>query len=228
MANKLIGSVGLADSGVPDDLLTTKGDTHGFSSTNARIPIGDDDTVLTADSSEALGLKWATGGGGAWEVIETYKSPSTASTKTFTFDAIDFDDYSELVLTIDGSITAPLGIRVAINDLAEGMYTDGFRVRGGAITIIDAGNIAYAEIGSIEMFENADDSIATISHFAFGIDDEQNTSIYSVAYPAREGFEVTNNIHNAHIDSITSIVVNTSTSTWKAGTRMTLYKVSRS
>jgi len=60
MGGKLIGSVGLADSGVPDDLLTTKGDTHGFSSTNARIPIGDNDQVLTADSAEALGLKWAT------------------------------------------------------------------------------------------------------------------------------------------------------------------------
>ena len=60
MGKRLIGSVGLADSGVPDDLLTTKGDTHGFSSTNARIPIGDNDQVLTADSAEALGLKWAT------------------------------------------------------------------------------------------------------------------------------------------------------------------------
>ena len=64
MGKRLIGSVGLADSGVPDDLLTTKGDTHGFSSTNARIPIGDDDQVLTADSSEALGLKWGDAAGG--------------------------------------------------------------------------------------------------------------------------------------------------------------------
>ena len=49
--------------GVPDDLLTTKGDTHGFDTTNARVPIGANTTVLTADSTTALGLalglKWA-------------------------------------------------------------------------------------------------------------------------------------------------------------------------
>ena len=70
MGKRLIGSVGLSDSGVPDDLLTTKGDTHGYSSTNARIPIGDDDQVLTADSGEALGLKWASAGGGATVTIQ--------------------------------------------------------------------------------------------------------------------------------------------------------------
>jgi hypothetical protein len=44
--------------GVPDDLLTTKGDTHGFDVSNARVPIGIDTTVLTADSTTALGLAW--------------------------------------------------------------------------------------------------------------------------------------------------------------------------
>lgn len=46
--------------------LTTKGDVYGFSTTDARIPIGANDTVLTADSTQALGLKWAapaSGGG---------------------------------------------------------------------------------------------------------------------------------------------------------------------
>lgn len=39
--------------------LTTKGDLYGFSTLDARIPIGANATVLTADSSQALGLKWA-------------------------------------------------------------------------------------------------------------------------------------------------------------------------
>jgi hypothetical protein len=55
---RLIGSVGLADSGVPDDLLTTKGDMHGFSSANARIPVGTNNYSVLADSSQTLGLKW--------------------------------------------------------------------------------------------------------------------------------------------------------------------------
>jgi len=65
MVKKLIGSVGLAPGTDTGFDLTTKGDTHGYSTTNARIPIGSDDQVLTADSGESLGLKWATPGGGA-------------------------------------------------------------------------------------------------------------------------------------------------------------------
>lgn len=40
--------------------LTTKGDLHGYSTLNARIPVGTDAQVLTADSTQALGVKWAT------------------------------------------------------------------------------------------------------------------------------------------------------------------------
>lgn len=39
--------------------LTTKGDLYGYSTLDARIPIGTDGHVLTADSAQALGLKWA-------------------------------------------------------------------------------------------------------------------------------------------------------------------------
>ena len=38
--------------------LTTKGDMHGYSDTNTRIPIGNNNLTLLADSSEDLGLKW--------------------------------------------------------------------------------------------------------------------------------------------------------------------------
>ena len=44
--------------------LTTKGDMWGFSTVDARVPIGSDTQVLTADSTQALGLKWAAAGGG--------------------------------------------------------------------------------------------------------------------------------------------------------------------
>jgi|TARA_R110000824_G_C14973286_1_gene653321 hypothetical protein len=54
------GGMGGGEAGVPDDLLTTKGDTHGYTTENARVPIGINNQVLQADSTEALGLKWAT------------------------------------------------------------------------------------------------------------------------------------------------------------------------
>lgn len=42
--------------------LTTKGDVFGFSTVDARIPIGPNGQILTADSAQALGLKWAAAG----------------------------------------------------------------------------------------------------------------------------------------------------------------------
>ena len=50
-------AVDAADSTSP---LTTKGDLYGYSTLDARIPIGTNNQVLTADSAQALGLKWAT------------------------------------------------------------------------------------------------------------------------------------------------------------------------
>ena len=46
--------------------LTTKGDLFGYSTTNARVAVGADGKVLTADSTNADGVSWQTpsGGGG--------------------------------------------------------------------------------------------------------------------------------------------------------------------
>ena len=57
------GGMGGGEAGVDVEMLTTKGDTHGFDTDNARVPIGSNTQVLTADSTEALGLKWATPSG---------------------------------------------------------------------------------------------------------------------------------------------------------------------
>lgn len=39
--------------------LTTKGDIWGYSTTAARVAVGANGTVLTADSTQATGVKWA-------------------------------------------------------------------------------------------------------------------------------------------------------------------------
>ena len=49
--------------------LTTKGDLYGFSTVDARLAVGANDFVLTADSAEPTGMKWAAAGGGSGDFL---------------------------------------------------------------------------------------------------------------------------------------------------------------
>ena len=53
------GSFACLGSGTTSPL-TTKGDIYGYSSTNARVPVGTNGQVLVADSTQTLGVKWGT------------------------------------------------------------------------------------------------------------------------------------------------------------------------
>jgi len=55
-----IATIGSGDSSP----LTTKGDLYTFDTANQRLGVGTNGQVLTADSTEATGLKWAAGGAG--------------------------------------------------------------------------------------------------------------------------------------------------------------------
>ena len=61
--------------------LTTKGDLYTFSTSDARLGVGANATVLTADSAEATGLKWATvaGASGSTAAVSTEQSTTSGS-----------------------------------------------------------------------------------------------------------------------------------------------------
>jgi hypothetical protein len=90
--------------------LTTKGDLYGFGSSDARIPIGTNGHILTADSAETLGLKWAApaGGGSALTLIKRSTFTDVADTST-TFDSIFTSTYKAYQVVIErlGSPVAP-------------------------------------------------------------------------------------------------------------------------
>jgi hypothetical protein len=79
--------------------LTTKGDVYAATaaSTPARLAVGADDTVLTADSAEATGLKWAAPAAGGMTLLST----TTLAGNVVTISAIS-GSYNTLLILITG------------------------------------------------------------------------------------------------------------------------------
>jgi hypothetical protein len=51
--------------------LTTKGDLYGFSTVDARLAVGTNGQVLSADSTQATGLRWVSAVGGGNVTTDT-------------------------------------------------------------------------------------------------------------------------------------------------------------
>lgn len=82
------------------DPLTTKGDVMAFDTDANRLPVGTDDQVLTADSAQAFGVKWAdAAGGGSIQYTQRLGSPTrTFSTSAFASKGLYFKVDTTLTL----------------------------------------------------------------------------------------------------------------------------------
>jgi hypothetical protein len=95
--------------------LTTKGDIFGFDTANARIPVGTNNQVLTADSTQALGVKWATPSaavtyhGCIIYANDVGVSAGSYELLAFTGELYDTDNYHSTV-TNNSRITIPTGL----------------------------------------------------------------------------------------------------------------------
>jgi hypothetical protein len=88
-------------NGKLSDPLTTKGDVLGYSTATTRIPVGSNGQVLTADSTEALGLKWATpSGAGLGDVSGPASSTDNAIAR---FDSTTGKIIQNSGITVDDS-----------------------------------------------------------------------------------------------------------------------------
>ena len=91
--------------------LTTQGDLYTFSTSDTRLGVGANNTVLTADSTAATGLKWAAPAGASFAGVRLYRNGYlTLSNNTNTLLNWDTESYDVGGFASSGStITIPSG-----------------------------------------------------------------------------------------------------------------------
>jgi len=189
------------------------------------------DPLLDLEIANKRYVDNSSGGGGTWSVLDTtYEASIAESTHTFTFAAIDFDDDSMLVLVVDGIATLTtmeLAIQIG-GDTTANYYSDGFQIESGTETIIDINAQTSARILPATLVR-ADRVFAGVMNFylekgATGNNEPQTTGMMT-------GIGGMYNVKSqliADVSSIASVTILAPVSSWKIGTRFTLYKVSRS
>ena len=127
---------------VAKTIVDAKGDIIAATAadTVARLAVGANDTVLTADSSTATGLKWATSSSGAYTQIATGSLGTGAS---FTISSIP-STYQNLVLILSGYYPATAAIAMALyfNGDNASNYKQKVQVAAASDDLIDTSPLA--------------------------------------------------------------------------------------
>lgn len=128
--------------------LTTKGDVYTYSTTDTRLGVGANNTVLTADSSAATGLKWATAPSGL-TLISATPCTSVASQAVTGFSST----YENYRIVYAGNGTADnymfMKLRSSSTDSSTGYYSGGVRYfsTGASQQVSQANSTAGFEVG---------------------------------------------------------------------------------
>lgn len=103
-------------------IITTKGDVLGYSSVPARVAVGADDAVLTADSAETLGVKWSAPVNATERLGNSVKftTASTTYVEAVSFEipagAVDSSDLLLLVVKWRGVGATTAAVKTEIDD----------------------------------------------------------------------------------------------------------------
>ena len=134
LTNPVIASV------INNSLVDAKGDvlTATADNTPARLAVGANDTVLTADSSAATGLKWATPVSGSMTSLATGTLASTGNTTISSFST----SYKDLILEVYNYINTSDDLGMRFNsDSGASQY--GFTSFGNSTSVANSDNQTY-------------------------------------------------------------------------------------
>jgi hypothetical protein len=128
--------------------LTTKGDVFTFSTVDTRLGVGANGTVLTADSAETTGLKWAAASSGALTLITTQSFTTSAALNINDIFSTTYDHY-RLIFTMSNSASTAITARLRVSgaDNTNSSYnTQRLTVSGSNVTAAVATSATSFEI----------------------------------------------------------------------------------
>jgi hypothetical protein len=134
------------------DVTTTKADLLVRSSSAiARLAVGSDAQVLTADSAQTLGVKWATAA--AAGLVKIAQVVTSGSVATITFSSIA-GTYTDLKILLHGRDTAAgsndLQVRIKINsDATSGNYLSSQYLYNNSTSTASATTLAASAAGAV-------------------------------------------------------------------------------
>jgi hypothetical protein len=105
------GGTTISATGGGGSVLTTKGDLWGYTTTDARVPVGANNYLLTADSTQATGLRWT-------QSIQPAQLPYAVVTDTLVADQNDYNPAGlstavQLRLTATGATRYITGLTIS-------------------------------------------------------------------------------------------------------------------
>lgn len=155
-----------------------------------------------------------------------YEAAIAEGSHVFNFSAVDFDDDSELILEVDGAATLAFNLLMRINGVSSiNYFTDGRQIIGGVNTPIDLNDKNEMELMS-SIILVADTTFAGKASIKLSKAATSNRPSVDSVFGGN-GQQVANSTLTVNQANISTVQVFTSTSTWKIGTRMTLYKKAR-
>ena len=125
---------------INNTLVTTKGDlvVTTAPSTPARLGVGTDGQILTADSASAGGVKWNTSASGGMTLLSTTPITNVASISITSID----QTYTDLVIVIENAAT------VGTNSTIQMQFNSNVTVGQYAFSLVFDGATAYASNSS--------------------------------------------------------------------------------
>lgn len=151
----LLGDGTLIDIGQLQSPLTTKGDLFSYNTGNARLGVGLNGQVLTADSTEAIGIKWATPSSGVTDhtLLSNIGTNTHAQIDTHIGDTTLH--YTQASISITESQISDLGVYlekgadILSNQNADNYTTSGFFNQNSNANAATNSNFPVAKAGML-------------------------------------------------------------------------------